>query len=1174
MEELGMMKNFTWGFAIRDMGKTIIQESGATPYPQMFTFALGSHFDLIYTDSFVVVMRGDLATPYFQDLIMTGGLEIKIPELMSFALSVEGSLQEYLNNDGRMIIPAASLTFNFLSDFEGSDFLQEQGWSRNTLRPGASFALLRENTMAYGLGLNASLGVIDVNPPVVNLNYDQKQFISPNNDGKSDTLKFNLDIQDERYVAGYELKIFDSQDTLIRSIRNKETRPDTENWESVFERLMAVEEGIEVPESLSWDGRRDDGTLVQDGVYQFRFSSVDDNGNSIEMGPYQLTVDNEQPSVTMTSLRPNDLIFSPNGDGNKDTITFNLDGSSEDLWKVEMINSLGTVVKTIRFEDQTPENYTWDGTDNLDGLLPDGVYSVRVSSTDKAQNYQSAQIDNIIINTEITPVTLTLEDGYFSPNGDGIKDTLVFTPNIPVRGGVKSWALRVLNDEGKTSWEITGNQNNLPDSPIEFLGKNFNQEPLAEGTYRAQIELNYVNGNKPISTSPEFILDITKPSVNLVMDGLPAFSPDGDGQRDSIPFLQSGSEEVNWVGEVISVDNYTVVRTLNFPRIPDERFSWAGLGNDGSLQLDGKYFYRLSAVDRAGNSNVAESIHFTLDTKDRNAILTAQDVAFSPNGDRSKDRITLVPRTNNEIGITDFTVEILNENGLAVRSFGGRSRLQSEISWDGLGEDGRIVPEGTYKGLLKINYANGATVEASSNAFVVDISFPTAELSSDFKLFSPNGDGQKDKVTFNQSTSQEESWLGEVFNGQNQKIREFSWKGVAETFQWDGTDEARNPVPDGLYSYKLSSVDPAGNRTSVDITNLRIDNRPANAFLTVAEKAFSANSGTTVTANTFGLVATLNEGIETWSLSMVHQNRGVTMEFFGRNSLPAQIQWDGLIDNGPSPEGEYTARLDITYEKGDVLEKVSAPFVLDNSAPEVAINLGPKPFSPDNDGNDDELTFGFQVQELAGVAQWKLDIRDPQGNPFQSFKGDGTPARTLVWDGRSSTGELVQAAVDYPYTLSITDVLGQSNEFTGIIPVDILVIKIGNRFKIAVPSITFAPNSPQLVFDNSEAGLKNKQVLQRLSEILQRYNNYQIRIEGHAVSVFWANAARAEREEREELQPLSLRRADRVKEELARLGVNITNYTTAGMGGTQPVVPHGDEDNRWKNRRVEFYLIR
>jgi outer membrane protein OmpA-like peptidoglycan-associated protein len=97
--------------------------------------------------------------------------------------------------------------------------------------------------------------------------------------------------------------------------------------------------------------------------------------------------------------------------------------------------------------------------------------------------------------------------------------------------------------------------------------------------------------------------------------------------------------------------------------------------------------------------------------------------------------------------------------------------------------------------------------------------------------------------------------------------------------------------------------------------------------------------------------------------------------------------------------------------------------------------------------------------------------------------------------------------VDYPYSLRQLQIpLGRANEFTGEIPVDILVIKVGDRFKIAVPSITFAPNSPRLVFDDSEAGQKNRQVLRRLSEILQRYNNYKIRIEGHAVSVFWADA--------------------------------------------------------------------
>jgi flagellar motor protein MotB len=30
----------------------------------------------------------------------------------------------------------------------------------------------------------------------------------------------------------------------------------------------------------------------------------------------------------------------------------------------------------------------------------------------------------------------------------------------------------------------------------------------------------------------------------------------------------------------------------------------------------------------------------------------------------------------------------------------------------------------------------------------------------------------------------------------------------------------------------------------------------------------------------------------------------------------------------------------------------------------------------------------------------------------------------------------------------------------------------------------------------------------------------------------------------------------------------------AGYGGTRPVVPHGDLQNRWKNRRVEFILER
>ena len=98
--------------------------------------------------------------------------------------------------------------------------------------------------------------------------------------------------------------------------------------------------------------------------------------------------------------------------------------------------------------------------------------------------------------------------------------------------------------------------------------------------------------------------------------------------------------------------------------------------------------------------------------------------------------------------------------------------------------------------------------------------------------------------------------------------------------------------------------------------------------------------------------------------------------------------------------------------------------------------------------------------------------------------------------------------------------------------------------------------------------------LSRLAEILQKYDNYQIRVEGHAVSVFYYDEELAQAEEDEELQPLSNARAEAVKATLVDLGISEWRMSTVGMGGTQPVVPHGDLDNRWKSRRVEFILIK
>jgi outer membrane protein OmpA-like peptidoglycan-associated protein len=140
--------------------------------------------------------------------------------------------------------------------------------------------------------------------------------------------------------------------------------------------------------------------------------------------------------------------------------------------------------------------------------------------------------------------------------------------------------------------------------------------------------------------------------------------------------------------------------------------------------------------------------------------------------------------------------------------------------------------------------------------------------------------------------------------------------------------------------------------------------------------------------------------------------------------------------------------------------------------------------------------------------------------------------------------------------------------------VDILVIRDGNNLKIRIPSITFQANTPDFTHVDPDKAAKNIATIARLAEIFKKYSQYKITIEGHANLVNFDNPARAKKEQEEELIPLSKARAEAIKQALAAQGIEASRISTVGIGAAEPVVPFSDVDNRWKNRRVEFILVR
>jgi hypothetical protein len=291
--------------------------------------------------------------------------------------------------------------------------------------------------------------------------------------------------------------------------------------------------------------------------------------------------------------------------------------------------------------------------------------------------------------------------------------------------------------------------------------------------------------------------------------------------------------------------------------------------------------------------------------------------------------------------------------------------------------------------------------------------------------------------------------------------------------------------------------------------------------------------------------------------------------------LPKAIIWTGKNNNDAwVNDGTYFMQFEVWGTNKSKSSSPTLKVIVDNEPPVISAKMSPLPFTPDNNGENDLLYINLSISDSSDLKEWDAAISDPFGQPFLDLNKNRFKNDTYVWDGRSSSGELVQSAMDYALNISAEDMAGNKTSSHETIPIDILVLKDGDKYKIVISSIYFKAYTPDYMSVVPELVSKNLATLDRLAEILKKYSAYNIKLEGHAVRVFWNDPKKGEKEEKEKLLPLSKARAEAIKDALVQRGIEKERMTTLGLGSSQPVVPHSDEINRWKSRRVEFILIK
>jgi len=574
---------------------------------------------------------------------------------------------------------------------------------------------------------------------------------------------------------------------------------------------------------------------------------------------------------------------------------------------------------------------------------------------------------------------------------------------------------------------------------------------------------------------------------------------------------------------------------------------------------------------------------------------------FSPSGAAGQNSIEISLLFGNSESIGSWKVEV-GSKGTVQKTWTGKSDYQpASLTWDGKNDTGALAPEGTYTAKLSVDYKEKyQAASAESRSFVLDVSPPTGSIAMDPSVFTPTENGVTGPMTLTINASsglaKMDTWSLDVLDPAGALVKNWSGQWPDASATWDGSSLGGGFVTPGTTYQAVATVrDEYGNsaqlkadlavaalaekpRKTVQAVQLPpvkppVPLKPGLPAIAATTLGFSPNGDKVADTITLALGYGQPSSVVSWKVTAVAQGAGVQKTWTGDgSSLPQSIVWDGKSDSGSmSPEGSYAAIMNVDYGSALAAGSATSPaFVLDITPPTGSLALSSPLFSPVE--SSDTISLKLEAHSpTAKIDSWTMNILDPGGSVFRSFTGKW-PNDTAVWNGRSTGGELVQSAEDYPVEATIRDQFGNTGVVKAVVPVDILVEKIAAGYRILSSRIFFKAFTADYRDVAPDLASQNTSRLDALAAKLNKFPGYRIRLVGHAVSIYWDDPARGAAEQREVLIPLSKDRADAVKAALVERGLEESRFITEGVGASDQLVPDSNYKDRWENRRVALFL--